>query len=626
MSEPVGSLVQATAQAAGLGSHALAMLVFATLFFAVLVWDRLPIATVCLGVLAVMPLGFAVFPLELGRAAVDPLRFFAGFGHPALVAICALMVLGQGLVTTGALEPGARRLAGWVAASPRLALLAVLVGAAATSGVLNDTPVVVLLIPLIIGAAGRAKAQPSTMLMPMNFAVLIGGMATTIGTSTNLIVVAIAAGMGVATFTVFSFYTLVALAAVPALIYLWLLAPRLLAHVQRPAEDLSAPVFEAELLVDPDGWMDGRELREILEAAGGRLNRLEVWRGQRRLAQLPTLKLRAGDRLHLQDTAENLKEVEGSLRATLHEEEHDVPATDAEKSGEDRHAPPTAVLAQMIVTPQSALVGRSARQERVGERYGLLVVGLRPKEAREGWQRKNPAERQVSAGDILLIQGSESGMKLAQSDGIGLLLDAQFTLPRQEKAGIVMATMAGVVLLAATKTLPIALAALGGVLVLLVTRCMSWKDVAQSLSVKVVLLVAASLALGDALELTGATAFLAGQLAVHTAAMSPAWVLALLMALMGLLTNFVSNNAAAAIGTPLGVELARALGVPIEPFVLAVLFGCNLCYLTPMGYQTNLLVMNSGGYRFSDYLRVGTPLFLIMWAGLSYGLVLRYGL
>ena len=149
----------------------------------------------------------------------------------------------------------------------------------------------------------------------------------------------------------------------------------------------------------------------------------------------------------------------------------------------------------------------------------------------------------------------------------------------------------------------------------------------QSLSVKVILLVAASLALGDALRahrrhrLAGAAA---GRRPRRR--WRPAWVLALLMGLMGLLTNFVSNNAAAAIGTPLGIELARSLGVPPEPFVLAVLFGCNLCYLTPMGYQTNLLVMNAGGYRFGDFVRVGTPLFLIMWAGLSYGLVLRYGL
>ena len=163
-------------------------------------------------------------------------------------------------------------------------------------------------------------------------------------------------------------------------------------------------------------------------------------------------------------------------------------------------------------------------------------------------------------------------------------------------------------------------------IVLLLARCLSWEDVAQSLSVKVILLVASSLALGDALSVTGATAWAAQQLAGLSGSLGPTWLLVLLMGLMGVLTNFVSNNAAAAIGTPLGVALARSLGVPPEPFVLAVLFGCNLCYVTPMGYQTNLLVMNAGGYRFSDFVRVGTPLFLIMWAGLSYGLIRQYGL
>jgi len=142
----------------------------------------------------------------------------------------------------------------------------------------------------------------------------------------------------------------------------------------------------------------------------------------------------------------------------------------------------------------------------------------------------------------------------------------------------------------------------------------------------VILLVAASLALGDALSVSGATAWLAYHLASASQSLSAGWVLALLMALMGLLTNFVSNNAAAAIGTPLAVELARSLGVAPEPFVLAVLFGCNLCYLTPMGYQTNLLVMNAGGYRFADFVRVGAPLFLMVWASLSYGLVRSYAL
>jgi len=615
-------------QSASLNGHGAAMLVFAVTMFALLIWDRLPIATVCLGVLALLPLGFALWPISTAQGAVDPTRFFAGFGHPALVAICSLMVLGHALVVTGALEPVARRLAAWVAAAPRLAPLAVMVGAASVSGVINDTPVVVLLIPLVIAAAKRAKVEPGTILLPMNYAVLIGGMATTIGTSTNLIVVAIAAGLGVGPFGLFEFYPLVAMAALPALLYLWLVAPRLLGHIRQPAEQLSAQVFESELQVEADSWLDGRELREAFKAAGPGLQLVDLHRGTRALMRLPSLKLRAGDRLVIRDTAANLKDIESSLKAKLHgvEEDKSSSAPSEEETDADANVPPTAIVAQMIVTPESRLVGRSVRQERIGERYGLAVVGVRARADQPRWQRENPSERSLAAGDILLLQGEEAAMQQAQHDDVGLLLDAQFTLPRQHKAPLALATMALVVLLAATKVLPIALAALGGVLVLLISRCLSWQEVAHSLSVKVVLLVSASLALGDALDLTGATAYLAQLLAASTGGLAAGWVLALLMALMGLLTNFVSNNAAAAIGTPLAVELARSLGVPPEPFVLAVLFGCNLCYVTPMGYQTNLLVMNAGGYKFGDFVRVGGPLFLIMWAALGYGLVFRYGL
>jgi di/tricarboxylate transporter len=280
----------------------------------------------------------------------------------------------------------------------------------------------------------------------------------------------------------------------------------------------------------------------------------------------------------------------------------------------------------MIVTAGSPLEGRSIRQERLADRFAFVVVGLRTPAPQAAWQPSSLADRRISVGDVLLVQGDADAMRGAQRDGLGLLLDERFAVPRQDKAWIAIAVMAAVVLLAATKLMPIAMAALAGALALLLTRCLSWEDVAQSLSMKVVLLVAASLALGDALAVTGATAWLAQGLAANSQALSPAWLAALLMALMGLVTNFVSNNAAAAIGTPLAVSLAQTLGVPPEPFVLAVLFGCNLCYLTPMGYQTNLLVMNAGGYRFSDFLRVGTPLFVIMWAALSYLLAWRYGL
>lgn len=614
--------VSTAASDIALNGHAQASLALAAVMFALLIWDRLPIATVCLGVLGLLSLGFELYPLVLHGEPVSSLRFFSGIGHPALVAICALMVLGRGLVVTGAMEPLANVLAEWVVASPRLALLAVMLVAASTSGVVNDTPVVVLLIPLLLAAAQRASISATALLLPMNYAVLIGGMATTIGTSTNLIVVSIAVSLGLAPMGLFEFFPLVAAAAVPALAYLWLVSPLLLKGSQQVVERLSEPVFDAELHVQPGSWLDGRTWHEVLSSAKGQLARLELRRHGHLMARLPTLRLKAGDRLLLRDTVAHLKAAEQCLQTTLHRVEVDAPA---EASGASQ-ALSSAVVAQLIITSESPLVGRTVRQQRMAERHDLTVVGHKRRRQSLDWQPGGLSDWVVSAGDILLVQGSTEAVQAAQQDGLGLLLDSQLALPRKAKAPLALVTMGVVVLLAATKMLPIALAALGGVLVLLLGRGLSWDEVAQSLSVKVILLVAASLAVGDALELTGGTAYLAHQLSIQTQHLSPAWVLVILMGLMGLFTNFVSNNAAAAIGTPLGVALAHSLGLPPEPFVLAVLFGCNLCYLTPMGYQTNLLVMNAGGYRFADFVRVGAPLFIIMWAALSWGLVVRYGL
>lgn len=648
----------------GLGGHALVLLLFTAVVFAVFVWDRFPIASVCLAILVALPLFFLAFPYATPSGFVDPFSVFAGFSHPALLAICALMILGHALVLTGALEPAARRLSGLVATRPRMALLAVLIGAGLASGFINDTPVVVLLIPLLIAATRRAHVSQATILMPMNYAVLVGGMATTIGTSTNLIVVSMAQQLGQPPLGMLSFFPLVAAAAVPGMLYLWLVAPRLLRGVESSSEAYREPVFDADIRVEPESWLDGREIREVIAATHGRM-RIQDLRsatGSSRL-RLPEAKLVAGDLILVQDTVTNLKEFEAVLQAPLHglELEADGPdhrtesetgrlelvlrehaggpassggdGRELEEEQEDQEpkprndeAHPDQIVAQFVVTPESPLVGRTVKRERLAERYKLVVVGLRRVGARGRWSRGEITDQVVGAGDILLAQGSEEELLAAQHDGIGLLLEARYVVPRSKKAWLALATMAGVVLLAASKTVPISLAALGGVFTLLAFRCLSWQDLGHALSVKVIMLVTASLALGSALSVTGGTEFLAAQLVDLARSLEPRYVLALLMLLMGILTNFVSNNAAAAIGTPLGIEMAVKLGVPPEPYVLAVLFGCNLCYITPMAYQTNLLVMNAAGYRFSDFVKVGTPLFVIMWLGLCTMLVLRYGL
>ncbi|MEO9101976.1 MAG: SLC13 family permease [Burkholderiaceae bacterium] len=598
------------------------MLAFAAVVFAVFIWDRFDLSSVCLTILMLLPALFFVFPFE----GVEPYRFFAGFGHPALVAIFALMVLGHALVLTGALAPAARRLAWLVAKSPRMALLVVLVGAAAVSGVMNDTPVVVLLIPLLVAALQRANQAPGRMLLPMNYAVLMGGMSTTIGTSTNLIVVSLAVGLGLPRFGVFDFFPLVAIASVPALLYLWLGAPLLLRHLKPTQPQTAQPEFEAELRVTEGTLEDGAELREVIQQAGNNLPLVRIRRDNGAvMVPLPTARLRVGDRLVVRDTAENLKEYEARLQAPLHSQDEASSSRRTSDDGDDEEAEPM-LAAQLIVTPDSPLVASTVRRERLIGRYDLLVIGLKRARGGSQTQREGLEDLKVHSGDVLLIQGPKSALQTVQSDGYGLLLDEQLALPRQGKSLIALFTLAAVVAAASVGGVPITLAALAGVLVLLATRTLAWHDVGGALSAKVALLVAASLALGDALTITGGTQFLASSFVALVADWPGAWVLAALMGMMGMMTNFVSNNAAAAIGTPLSIEIARALGLPPEPFVLAVLFGCNLCYLTPMGYQTNLLVMNAGGYRFGDFVRVGTPLFIIMWIGLSVLLAQRYGL
>ncbi len=597
-----------------LSGHGVLMLAFATVTFAIFVWDRFDLSSVSLSILIVLPALFFVFPLD----GIEPRRFFAGFGHPALVTICALMILGHALVLTGALGPAARQLAWLMGHAPRLAIGVVLVGAAAASGVMNNTPVAVLLIPLLMAAMRRAGRAPGQVLMPMNGALLLGGMTTTIGTSTNLIVVAIASSMGVAAFGIFDFFVLVATASVPALLYLWFVAPLLLRHVSPSVVQEAQPVFEAELLVTEESWLNGAEVREVVKRAGAQLPLRSIRRAKGIIVPpLATAKLHLGDRLIVQDTAENLKEYESRLKAPLHAFEDDPDSDDA-------HA--QAVAAQLVVTPDSPLVGSTVRVERLANKYQLVVIGLRKAQGGANVQRTGLADLRISEGDVLLVQGPSESLQTAQRDGIGLLLDEQLALPRQRHSVPALLTLTGVIAAAGLGGVPIELAAMLGVLVLLTTRCLAWHDIAAGLSVKVVLLVAASLALGDALAITGGTVFLASAFTHVVSGWSGGWVLAALMGVMGLLTNFVSNNAAAAIGTPLAVEIARTLGLPPEPFVLAVLFGCNLCFLTPMAYQTNLLVMNAGGYSFGDFVRMGVPLFVIMWIGLSILLAMRYGL
>jgi len=282
-------------------------------------------------------------------------------------------------------------------------------------------------------------------------------------------------------------------------------------------------------------------------------------------------------------------------------------------------------IAEIVIVQGSPLIGATLSRLHFADRYQLVTLAIH--RAGKVIESSNAGVNQLplKMGDILLVQGASAQIAEIKRAGDLLVLDATMDLPHSNKATVSLLIMAATVLVAAIGLVPIAISAVAGSLLMLVTRCLDWDDAQRALSVQVILIVVASLALGKALLATGATAYVAEVFLQLTLGAGPVAILSGLMLLMAVLTNIVSNNAAAVIGTPIAVDIARALGLPPEAFVLAVLFGANMSYATPMAYKTNLLVMNAGGYVFSDFLRVGVPLTLIMWLVLSWLLPLLYG-
>ncbi len=226
----------------------------------------------------------------------------------------------------------------------------------------------------------------------------------------------------------------------------------------------------------------------------------------------------------------------------------------------------------------------------------------------------------------MLVQGTQQSLDALKRSGNALVLDGTMDLPRTQRSNRAFLITVAVVVAAALGLVPISVSAVTGIGAMLATRCLTWKDAASALSIPVIVIIVTSLALGLALTETGGAEYIAQGFVGSVGAMPPPVILSGLMLVMAVLTNIVSNNAAGVIGTPIAVEVARTLGVPPDAFVLAVIFGANMSYATPFGYQTNLLVLTSGGYRFADFVRAGVPLTLVMWLGFSILLPIMYSL
>lgn len=603
--------------------HGIAVLALTGVALILFTRDKIPLESTSFVVLLLLLGGFQLFPYPLSGDTFGRLDFFAGFGNEALITICSLMIIGQAIERTGALQPLATLISKAWMSWPVLALLLTMITASVLSAFMNNTPIIVLLMPILVGVSLRTKFPVSNVMMPMGFAAIIGGMSTTIGTSTNLLVVGLARDTGIRDFSMFDFMLPVAIVGGVGILFLWLIAPRLLPERTPPLSDTSPRIFNSQLLINEDGFAAGKELSEIMSETNGEIRIEKIQRNENLvLSPFPSVIVLPGDRLFVKDTSENLKHFEETLGATLFSlSDPDHPIDDETPINEEGQQ-----LAEVVVTRGSPLHYQSLDGVNFGNKYGLMALAVHRARTPDSETTGDLNKVRLRAGDVILVQGTKEAIETLRDSGKMLVLDGAKDLPQTHKSKRALTVLGSVIILAALGFLPISVSALIGVGFLLLLGCISWSDAAKALSTKIIMIIVASLALGKALVVTNMASYLAVSFATAVGGLPIPIILSLFMLVMSIMTNIVSNNAAAVIGTPIAIGIAQQLQVDPEPFILAVLFGANMSYATPFGYQSNLLILSAGGYKFSDFLKIGIPLIFIMWVGFSIVLPTMYGL
>ncbi len=580
--------------------------------------ERAAMELTSLGIVCVLLIFFHFFPVAGpdGINALSPGRILQGFANPALITVLALLVMGQSMVRTGVLDRGAGLILSVAGgAGLTIALLLALVVAAAVSGFLNNIPVVVIFIPMMEALAHRYGRSVSKLMIPLSYAAVLGGMTTLIGSSTNLLVNSALIEMKVRPFEFFDFSVPGLVMAAGGLMYVIFVAPKLLPDRAGMADTMvegEGRHFVAQITVSADSELVGKG------APGGHFASLPektlrlVQRGE--LAILPPFEdyvVRAGDVLVVAATrkalAAFLAEDPGLLHPNL-EEGRSFPG-DEGPSGRWQEGGQT--LAEVMVAPASGLRGQTLPQ--IGFRYKThcIVLGI---QRRSRMIRQRITDIRLESGDVLLIQGQPDDVEALKHHRDVVLLEwSAEELPTLDHAKRASAIFLTVVALAAAGVIPIVVAALTGAAAMVVFGVLNVRQAFQAVDPKIVTTIAAALALGVALQETGGARYLAHGLVTALQGASPTVILSLFFLLVAGLSNIISTKTAAVLFTPIAVDLAHELGIPPEAFAVAVVFAANCSFASPLGYQTNLLVMGPGHYKFTDFARAGVPLIVLLW-------------
>lgn len=587
--------------------------------------ERIPLELTSLSILSVMLVFFHVFPISGrdGRNLLDAGTLLQGFANPALVSVLALLVVTQGVARTGALDRGVGviiRLAKgntWAAIALTFGTIFV------TSMFVHNTPVVVMFVPMLETLSRRLGLRTSQVMIPLSFVAILAGMTTLIGSSTNLLVSGALVQFGHEPLGFFDFTLPGLLLAAVGLIYLMVVGVRLLPARDSPADRLTAGprrhfVLQATV-TDESGLVGAEAHAHLLRIRGARLILLQ--RGEQAMpAPFRFGRLRAGDLLVLLVTREAMEQAMVRYPKLLRTASLEAVADNAEPR---RRGAGERVLAEVMIAPGSRLIGQTLEEVGFHSRFGCLVLGI---ERRAHVIRHRLTEVRLEAGDVLVIEGAADDIERFRATRNLILLDGSAAeLPVPALARRAALIFVAVVAVAALEIVPVAVAAVAGAAPMIVTGVLDLQRAAWAIDRRIILLVGSAFALGAALEHTGAAAFLARQTLGPLGSLGPAVVVSALFLVVALMTNVIANNAAAILFTPIAVEAAQALQTDPFFFALAVLFGANCSFATPIGYQTNLLVMGPGHYRFTDFVKVGTPLVVLLWIAFSLLALWRFG-
>ena len=580
--------------------------------------ERWAIELVSLAAVVAFVLLFSAFPMQGGPTEVLPADLLAGFANPALATVLALLIIGQALFNTDALEKPTKWISQLGGSNGRRTIIILLVLAAITSAFLNNTPVVVMFIPIVTAIARQRDFAASKALMPLSFIGILGGMTTMIGSSTNLLVAGVASKAGLE-IGFFDFTIPGVMLATIGGIYVIFIMPMILGrdgNNDQAASPQNGKQFVAQIEITEDHALRGeKSIAGMFPNLTDMTVRSVLREGRPMLPPFDDIELDLGDIVIVAATRTALTRALAMGEASLPV----MPKHDRNlqrDSDEMTEVGKNFTLAEAIVAPGSRYGGRTIENSRIRATYGTMVIGL---QRRASMGRTLMRETRLEPGDTLLIGGMPEDLeRLRQSHDLILLEWSAAEVPIKAFAPRAIAIFAAVIASASLGLLPIVVASLAGAFAMIATGCIDIRQSARAFDRQIFMLVGASLAAATALESTGGAAFLANNAATALQGQAPAVVLSLLFLFTAILTNILSNNATAVLFTPVAIGLADAIGAPREAFVVCIIFAANCSFATPVGYQTNLLVMGPGQYRFSDFLKSGIPLVIILWLSFSF--------